>query len=204
MKIATPFCLKVYFTIALFCLLPADLFSQKPQIEHRQVNGTATVVIGLAGNANLSNPFDRVSKATNFKYKVTFLPPREQVESDFLFQAQTEKGRQVAVRLVRPGAGTADFIAKKIDLDLVFEVSLQGKKFQVPIHWTTGQISDAFGAEQGKFTNVNLENKSADIKLVGTGLFSALAKEFDPSASADQKLNFVIRLIMEGHLSSAN
>jgi hypothetical protein len=176
----------------------AQCYTDQPAVKHRQFNGTASVIIGLAGNAKLSEPYDSVKKPTIFHYIATTLPHAETVTSDFVFNATTQKGKSIALRLVRPGNGVVDLVAGKIDEDLVFELTFDGKKFQLPVHWTTTQISDDFGTERGSFAVIDPSTEKAQVKLVGTSRFTP------PPAGKEAPPTFVIRIIAEGQLSTTD
>ena len=184
--------------LATLTLFAVQVFADQPVVKHRQFNGTANVIIGLAGNAKISDPYDSVKKPTIFHYVATTLPHSETVTSDFVFDATTQKGHSISLRLVRPGTGVVDLVAGKIDEDLVFELTFEGKKFQLPVHWTTTQISDDFGTERGAFAVIDPSTEKARVKLVGTSRFTP------PPAGKEPPPTFVIRIIAEGELSTTS
>ena len=98
------------------------------------------------------------------------------ITTRFTFSGRTEKGRQVSVRLLRPGKAAAELTTGKVELELPIELSIDGKRFSLPLSLTTesARLPDG-GTISGRRATIDRATHSATLAMVGNASFTGPA-----------------------------
>jgi hypothetical protein len=85
------------------------------------------------------------------------------------WQGTTDKGRKVVARLARPGSVQIDVKTGKIQVEIPFDISVDGKKLPTTVFTaSTGTATGPNGPISGEAGQVNLAERSLKFKLVGS------------------------------------
>jgi len=98
------------------------------------------------------------------------------ISSKFTFGGRTEKGRQVNVRLLRPGKAAAELTTGKVELNLPIELLVDGRRFSLPLALTTdtARLPDG-GTISGRRATIDHATHSATLAMVGNAQFTGPA-----------------------------
>ena len=99
----------------------------------------------------------------------------KEVKSEFAFNGKSAGGRQVNVRLLRPGKGSSDLTEGKVGLELPLELSLDGKKSELLLKLTTESADSADGGTiNGRRARIDHQARTATLAMVGNARFKDL------------------------------
>jgi hypothetical protein len=85
------------------------------------------------------------------------------------WQGTTDKGRKVVAKLARPGSVQLDLKTGKIQVDIPFDITVDGKKLPTTVFTaSTGTAAGPNGPISGEAGQVNLAERSLKFKLVGS------------------------------------
>ena len=130
------------------------------------------------------------------------------ITSKFTFTGRTEKGRQVSVRLLRPGKTVVELTTGKVELDLPIELSLDGHRFTLPLSLTTESRRAADGETiTGRRATIDRRTHSATLAMVGnagfTGSTLAEAVQLLQDKTGAPKLNELLLVLQsDGRVST--
>ena len=131
------------------------------------------------------------------------------ITTRFTFNGRTEKGRQVSVRLLRPGKAAAKLTTGKVELELPIELSIEGKRFSLPLSLTTdtARLPDG-GTISGRRATIDRATHAATLAMVGNASFTGPALNDAlqlVSPKGNLKLNELLLAVQsEGRLTAAD
>jgi len=96
----------------------------------------------------------------------------KQIESKYVWTARSEKGRQFSVRVARSGNVSLDLTSGSLNLDVPFEVTVDGRKAVTEARLTTGSLPTPLGSISGK--RADLQNGALSAELVGVARLRAV------------------------------
>ena len=112
----------------------------------------------------------------NFDASLLELATGNKVRSAFTWKTKTKKGRAYSVRLLQPAKIKFNPVNGRCNTDLMFEVTLDGKKARVPGRLTTESHTGPFGLAKGRRARGILGRNRTSMKLVSVNKFQPDAK----------------------------
>jgi hypothetical protein len=110
--------------------------------------------------------FDRIETNTRFTVSVMQLATGGKVESDYVWNGRTAKGHQASIRMAGPAGSKFNPATGELRLEnLVFDVTVNGKKDRFSYGLTTDHLSTPVGAFSGK--RARIAGGAAELAMVG-------------------------------------
>jgi hypothetical protein len=170
------------------------LIAAKP-VKH-EFNAQLTIVAAQKGKANAADPLDSLDLPS---VKIPFDVQQKQVSSNFAWSGRTKKGRAVSWQLSGPGSVNSELASGKLELDLPFTLTVDGKKFPVRVKFTTESVSDSLGSASGR--RATLQGPLAQsVELVAGSEFTAARKDLDAKSTEPGQQSIVVRVQAKGQI----
>jgi hypothetical protein len=110
--------------------------------------------------------FDRIETNTRFTVSVMQLATGGKVESDYVWNGRTAKGHQASIRMAGPAGSKFNPATGELRLEnLVFDVTVNGRKDRFSYGLTTDHLSTPVGAFSGK--RARITGRTAELRMVG-------------------------------------
>src|SRR5262245_45195496 len=113
----------------------------------------------------------------------------KQIESNYVWTAHSEKGRQFRVRLAHPGRVSLDPTSGSMDMFLPFEAGPYGRKAITEARLTTGSLETPLGPISGR--RADLQNGTLNAELVGVARLRG--SDIFPDEKSNEEFIVVIR-----------
>jgi hypothetical protein len=121
--------------------------------------------IGAGGQWEL---FDKWISTVSSRLSVADVVFGKEFTIDNAWEGRSEKGRQISARLSKPGKAKVNLTEGTLDVEIPFEVSIDGTKLNHTFAATTETVRGAFGTISGRRAVINESERSLTVTVVGS------------------------------------
>lgn len=111
---------------------------------------------------------DKWVSDTSFSLSVADVATGKEFTANSVWQGRTEKGRFISARLARAGKTKVNLADGKIEVELPFEVTVDGKRFVETFRATTESTAGATGTITGRRAAFNQSARTLTFTVVGS------------------------------------
>jgi hypothetical protein len=111
---------------------------------------------------------DKWISDVSFSLSVADVATGKEFTANSVWEGRTEKGRSISARLVRAGKTKVSLADGKIEVELPFEVTVDGKRFVETFKASIESTAGATGAINGRRAVFNQATKTVSLTVVGS------------------------------------